>query len=152
MFDNGRYSAAAVDPTAEINTAITAAIAAAVGAPVEFVVAFSDETTVFSATGTKMTFTMLFGLTLDTDGLPLDLTAAPTGSAVQVDINVNAGTILSTKITVDATETSSDTAATPAVISSRTLAVGDVITIDLDAFGSTLGGAGGKQGFRGVRT
>lgn len=51
---------------------------------------------------------------------------------VTVDINKNGSTILSTKLTIDAGEKTSVTAATPAVISDDDIASDDEITIDID--------------------
>ena len=65
---------------------------------------------------------------------------APTGSTIVVDINVNASTILSTKISIDVSEKTSLTAATPPVISSASLTQGDEITIDIDQVGATIAG------------
>ncbi len=61
----------------------------------------------------------------------------PTGSVATVDINKNGTTIISTKITIDATENTSLTAATAAVISVTTFAAGDRFTVDIDGVGST---------------
>lgn len=63
------------------------------------------------------------------------LTAASSGT-VTADINKNGSTILSTKLTVDALEKTSLTAAVPAVLTSTTLAVDDEITIDIDVAGT----------------
>lgn len=58
------------------------------------------------------------------------LTACSTGTFT-VDINVNGSTILSTKLTIDATEVTSVTA-TPAVISNASISDDDLIEIDID--------------------
>ena len=63
-----------------------------------------------------------------------------TDAAIIVDINVNGSTILSTKITIDASEDTSLTAATPPVISSTSFTKGDKITVDIDQIGSTIAG------------
>jgi len=65
---------------------------------------------------------------------------APTGSTIVVDINVNSASILSTKLSIDATEKTSLTAATPVVISSSSLTQGDEIVIDIDQVGATITG------------
>lgn len=65
---------------------------------------------------------------------------ASSSGAVTVDINVNGSTILSTKLTIDATETTSVTAATPAVISSPGINDDDLITIDIDGAGTDAKG------------
>ena len=54
------------------------------------------------------------------------------------------GFINSTKLTIDASEKTSTTAATAAVISSATLAKDSVMTIDIDAIGNTTAGTGLK--------
>jgi hypothetical protein len=69
------------------------------------------------------------------------LTASASGG-VQYDINKNGTTILSTQLTVDATELSSIDAATNAVISVPNFSAGDVFTMDVDVAGS---GAAGPQ-------
>jgi hypothetical protein len=67
------------------------------------------------------------------------LTASASGG-VQYDINKNGTTILSTQLTVDATEVSSVTAATNAVISVPNFSAGDVFTMDVDVAGSSAAG------------
>jgi hypothetical protein len=62
-------------------------------------------------------------------------TAQASGAIFTVDINESGSTILSTKLTIDNTETTSTTAATPAVISDTALADNAVITIDIDQIG-----------------
>lgn len=58
------------------------------------------------------------------------------GSIFTVDVNKNGTTILSTKVTIDNTEGSSITAATPPVISTALLTKGDKITVDVDQIGT----------------
>lgn len=67
---------------------------------------------------------------------------APTGSGITVDINEGGTSILSTLITIDATDKTSEDATTPPVISDSSLADDAEITIDIDAVGSTVAGAG----------
>lgn len=107
-----------------------------------FVIPCSDNDTDL-ATGTGIVeFQMPYGFTL-TD-VRATVTTAPTGSTLDVDINQNGVSILSTKITIDAGEKTSSTAATPPVISVASLSDNDVITIDLDQIGSTVAGTGLK--------
>jgi hypothetical protein len=80
------------------------------------------------------------------------VTTAPTGANLVIDINIAGVTILSTKLSIDATEKTSATAATPVVISSSALAADDEITIDFDQVGSTIAGAGVKVQFIGKTT
>lgn len=63
-------------------------------------------------------------------------TAGTTG-VFTVDINEAGTTILSTKITVDSTEKSSETAATPPVISDASIAADAIITFDVDGIQTT---------------
>lgn len=72
--------------------------------------------------------------------LVLSVDTAPTGSTLVVDLNKNGASILSTPISIDATETNSTTAAVPYVLSSATIAVGDKLSVDIDQIGATLPG------------
>lgn len=67
------------------------------------------------------------------------LTASNSG-VVTIDINVSGSTILSTKLTIDANEKTSVTAATAAVISSTTIADDAEITVDIDGDGTAAAG------------
>lgn len=70
----------------------------------------------------------------------LDFDVGPTGTAATIDINVDDSTILSTKLTVDAGETSSSSAATAAVYSTTAIAARAKITIDVDSIGTGASG------------
>ena len=59
--------------------------------------------------------------------------------------------ILSTPITLDVSETTSESAATPPVISDSTLASNSIISIDLDQIGSSTAGTGLKVNLVGYR-
>jgi len=63
-------------------------------------------------------------------------TAGTTGVAT-IDINEAGTTILSTKITLDTGEKTSETAATPAVISDSAIAADAIITFDIDGIHTT---------------
>lgn len=67
---------------------------------------------------------------------------APTGSGITMDMNLEGVSILSTPITIDATERRSKLAAVQPVLSTTTADEGDFITIDIDAKGSTNPGKG----------
>lgn len=69
-------------------------------------------------------------------------TAATGATLLTIDINEAGVSIISTKITLDASEKSSETAATPAVISDSAIAADAVITFDVDAVGNTTPGNG----------
>jgi hypothetical protein len=64
------------------------------------------------------------------------LTAQTSGNIFTVDINKSGTSILSTKLTIDNNETTSVTAATPAVISDSAITDDVLITIDVDQIGN----------------
>ncbi len=108
-----------------------------------FIIACSDETTALTTGTGKAEFQMPYAFTV-TDVMATVTTAPTGGTLLTVDINEGGTSIISTKITIDASEKTSRTAATPAVISDSSLANNGVITIDIDAVGSTIAGAGLK--------
>ena len=107
-----------------------------------FIIAASDETTALSTGTAKATFRMPYAFTLT--GVRASVGTAPVGSVITVDINEAGSSILSTKITIDAGEKTSTTAATAPVISDSALADDAEITIDIDTVGSSTAGAGLK--------
>lgn len=100
-----------------------------------FIVACSDETSSVSASTNKVTFRMPRARTLSAVRASLT-TAQASGSTFTIDIHETGTTILSTKITIDNTEKTSTTAATPPVISDSSLADDAEITIDVDQIGN----------------
>ncbi len=102
--------------------------------PFELVVAASDETTALTTGTAKITFRMPRAVTLTAVRASLT-TAQASGSIFTVDINEGGTSILSTKLTIDNTEKTSTTAATPPVISDTSLADDSEITIDIDQIG-----------------
>ena len=114
-----------------------------------FIIACSDETTDLT-TGTKVTFRMPYAFTVSAVRASLT-TVATGGTLLTVDINEAGTTILSTKITIDASESTSTTAATPPVISDTALADDAQMTIDIDAVGNTTAGKGLKVYIIGVK-
>jgi hypothetical protein len=103
--------------------------------PFELVVAASDETTALATGTAKITFRMPRAVTLTAVRASLT-TAQASGTIFTVDINEGGSSILSTKLTIDNTETTSTTAATPPVISDTALADDAEITIDIDQIGN----------------
>ena len=98
-------------------------------------VACSDETTALTTGTDKVTFRMPYAMTLNagTAGVRGGLTTAGTGaSLLTVDINQGGASILSTKLTFDATETETVNAATPVVIGTTALTDNAEITVDID--------------------
>ena len=77
---------------------------------------------------------------------------APVGAALTFDITEAGSTILSTLITIDVTDKTSEDAATPPVISDTALADDAIISFNCDVIGSTVAGAGGKIMLIGYQT
>ena len=96
--------------------------------------ACGDETTAIGSTGQVLSFRMPFAMTLSAGilGVKGSLVTAGTGALLTVDINEAGATILSTKLTFDASETTTISAATPVVISDVNLAADAIITVDID--------------------
>ena len=103
--------------------------------PFELVVAASDESTALTTGTAKITFRMPRAVTLTAVRASLT-TAQASGSIFTVDINESGTSILSTKLTIDNTEKTSTTAATPPVISDTSLADDAEMTIDIDQIGN----------------
>jgi len=114
-----------------------------------FVLACSDEETDLT-TGEKIVWRMPYEYTVTAVRASLT-TAATGGTLLTVDINEGGTSILSTKITIDASETTSTTAATPPVISDSALADDAEMSIDIDYIGSTNPGKGLKVYIIGYR-
>ena len=114
-----------------------------------FIVALSDETTDLTTGTAKASFNMPFAMTLT--GVKANCTTAPVGSTIIVDINEAGSTILSTKLSIDASETTSTSAASAAVISDTALANDALITFDIDQIGSSTAGKGLKVTLYGYR-
>jgi hypothetical protein len=107
-----------------------------------FVIAASDESTDLATGTNKVYFRMPYAGTLL--AVRASVNTAPTGSTLIVDINEAGTSLLSTKLSIDASEKTSTTAAVPAVISDSALADDAEITIDIDQVGSTVAGKGLK--------
>lgn len=136
------------DPGAAV-TSVNGATGAVI-IPVPIGIAVGDETTALTTGTGKVTFRMPFAMTLT--AVRASVGTAPTGANLVVDINEAGATILSTKLSIDAGEKTSTTAATPPVISDTSLADDAEITIDIDQIGSTIAGAGLKVWLIGYKT
>ena len=99
------------------------------------ITAVSDESTPITTGVAKVIFRAPYAMTLYQ--IPrASLSVASTSGNPTVDINKNGTSIFSTLLTIDANETTSVTAATPAVLSTTTLADDDQISIDIDVAGT----------------
>jgi len=109
--------------------------------------ACGDETTAIGATGQVLSFRMPFAMVLNagSSGIKGSLVTAGTGvNLLTVDINEAGSTILSTKLTFNASSTTTIGATTPPVISDVNLADDAIITVDIDQLDSGGVGAGLK--------
>lgn len=113
-------------------------------------VACSDLVTALTAGTDKAVFFMPYAMTVTS--VLAGLSTQCTGSTLIVDINEAGTSILSTKLTIDASEDTSATAATAAVISDTSLAANAKISIDIDQVGATIAGAGLTVYIIGTRT
>jgi len=145
----GAFGSATQVPAVTVNAKGLVTAVSVSPLPTEIQVACSDETTALTVGTAKVTFRMPYAMTLT--AVRASVTTAPTGSTLIVDINEGGTSILSTKLSIDATEKTSTTAATPAVISDSALADDAEITIDIDQIGSTVAGAGLKVTLIGTR-
>jgi hypothetical protein len=106
------------------------------------VVPVSDESTALTTGTAKKKFRMPFAATLL--AVRASVNTAPTGSTLIVDINEAGTSVLGTKLSIDASETTSTTAASAATITDSALADDAEISIDIDQIGSSVAGAGLK--------
>lgn len=102
------------------------------------IVAVGDETTAITTGTAKVTFRMPYAFTLT--AVRASLTTTSSSGNPAIDINEAGVSVLSTKITIDAGEKTSTTAATPPVISDSSLADDAEITIDIDTAGTDAAG------------
>lgn len=101
-------------------------------------IALSDLTTELEAAADVGYWDPPFPIVIDS--VSASVFVEPDGSEIEVDILEAGVTILSTALTIDDGETSSATAAVPAVVSDAT--VSGRLTFDIVAVGSTTGGNG----------
>lgn len=108
--------------------------------PQHLVVAFSDESTALTTGTAKITFRFPCKATIV--DLRASLKTASSSGTPTFDINETGTTIISTKLTIDANETTSTTAAAAYVLSDANIADDAEMTIDIDTAGT--GAVGGK--------
>jgi hypothetical protein len=107
--------------------------------PVVLAVAVSDETTAITTGTAKVTFRMPFAMTVT--AVRASLSTASTSGTPTFDINEGGSSILGTKLSIDANEKTSTTAASAATITDSALADDAEITIDIDTAGTGAKGA-----------
>lgn len=116
--------------------------------PVLIGVALSDETTAITTGTAKVTIRAPYAFTLT--AVRASLTTASSSGTPTVDINESGTTVLSTKLSIDANEKTSTTAASAAVISDSSIADDAEITFDIDTAGT--GATGLKVWLIGTRS
>jgi hypothetical protein len=117
-------------------------------------VAASDEITAIAAAAGKVKFRMPYAFTVDSVRCSLSTAQNTTGGGTIFTVDINEGdadldggnpvSILSTKVTIDDDETTSEDAAAAPVISDSALADNAEMTIDVDAIGTSADAAGLK--------
>lgn len=103
-----------------------------------YTVAVGDETTAITTGTAKITFRAPWAMALTE--VRASLGTASSSGIVTVDINAGGVSVLSTKLTIDANEKTSTTAATAAVISNPLIGDDSEITIDIDSAGTSAAG------------
>jgi len=103
--------------------------------------ACSDETSAIT-TGLKVTFRMPYAMTLSS--IRISLTEAATIGNFIVDVKQNGTSVFSTLVSIDSTELTSTTAATPPVLSTTALTDDSLMTIHVTQIGSGDAGKGLK--------
>lgn len=98
----------------------------------------SDETTAITTGTAKVTWRAPFAFTVK--DLRASLSTVSSSGVPTVDINEGGTTIISTKLTIDASEKTSTTAATPYVLSDSAIADDAEITFDIDVAGTGAAG------------
>ena len=103
-----------------------------------YVVALGDNTTAITTGTAKETFRAPYACTLKR--VKASLTTASSSGTPTFDINESDSSLLSTKLTIDADEKTSTTAATAAVISDNAIANDAELTFDIDVAGTNAAG------------
>lgn len=107
--------------------------------------AASDETSPLIASIVNAAYTDYLSYAMTVQAVMINCNTAPTGAKIIVDIKKNGTTIFTTLISIDATENTSLTAATPYVLDGAiTFAQGDKLEAFITQVGSTIAGTGLK--------
>ena len=105
-----------------------------------FIIAISDETTAITTGTAKVTFYAPYAFTIT--AVRADVNTVSSSGIPTFDINEEGATIMTTnKLTIDASETRSSTAATAAGLTDTAIADNAAITIDIDVAGTGAKGA-----------
>lgn len=118
------------------------------GPSISVQVACSDTTSTITTGNAKVTFPIPANFTLTE--VFCSVSTVSSSGVVTVDVNQNGSTIFTTKCTIDASEYTSLTAATPPVLLLTTMVKGDIMTVDIDTAGT--GAVGLVLTMNGTRT
>lgn len=110
----------------------------------------SADTVNIASGAAKYTFRMPFDMTLSS--IRANVSTAPVGASIIVNVNKNGVSIFSTKLSIDASEKTSVTAASQNILSTTSFTDDDEITVDIDQTGTTVAGKGLKLLLKGYRT
>lgn len=135
--------ATTAEAAAQTDTARAVTPAGLAFKPESFCLAASDETSNLTTGTNKVRFRIPYAFTV-TDVRGSLSTVATGASLLTIDVNEAGTTILSTKLTFDASESTTTTAATARVISDTALANDAEIGVDIDQIGNTTPGQGLK--------
>lgn len=116
-------------------------------------IALSDETSDIALGEVLSNFRFPFSCNIS--DLVIDVDTAPVGSTIIVDLLKNGVTIFTTKLSIDASETTSNTAAVPAVLAATPTsftANTDILTAVIDQVGSSTAGTALKLSLKATRT
>lgn len=102
--------------------------------PEALIVAVSDESTAITTGTAKVTFRMPYAMTLTS--VRASVNTASSSGLPTINVKESGTTIFSTKVTIDANEKTSQTAATPSVLSDTSLADDAEMTVDIDVAGT----------------
>jgi len=99
----------------------------------------------------KTTFRAPYAMSLVGGGIRISLTTAPTGAKLIVDVKMNGVTMFSTKVSIDIGETTSVTAAVPAILDITDVPDDAEFTVFVTQIGSTFAGSGLKVAVTGTK-
>jgi hypothetical protein len=118
---------------------VETALGVSASVPYDIIVPIGDETTAITTGTAKVTMRAPRAFTLT--AVKASLTTSSSSGAPAFDVNKNGSTVFSTPLTIDASETTSATAATPSVLGTTAIAADDVLTFDIDTAGTGAAGA-----------
>lgn len=105
----------------------------------DWIIALGDETTALTAGTSLVTVRAPRAMTLTK--IKASLTTASSSGNPTFDVKKNGTSLFSTALTIDATEKTSETAATPAVLATTSIAADDELIFDITNAGTGAAGA-----------